>query len=144
MDHNPPMHWNLLLAALLASTLAKPPLQVEGCALLANPAKFDGKIVQFIAHRMPALETLDFAPFGCGGKIGITEPVIMHDHRLPLEGAHRSRAGFMIPATRIEGRVRLERALARQRFKAMTFLFIDNSTLEPAGYRPVEAAARRR
>ena len=112
--------------------------------MLTNPAKFDRKVVEFVAYRVPALETIDYAPFGCSGNIGISEPLIRHDHRLPLEGAHRSRAGFMVPASRITGRVRFERALARQRFKAMTFVFIDDAIIEPAGYRPFEAVAKRR
>jgi len=134
------MYWNVFAAALLALAPVEPPLQVDGCALLANPNKFEGKIVKFVAHRMPAIETLDYAPFGCAGIIGIfDEPAVMRDHRLPLEGAYQSRSGFMVPATRIEGHVRVERAPAVPgRFEAMTFVLIEHARIEPAGYRRAE------
>lgn len=139
------MNWNVLVAALLAATPAKPPLPVSGCDLLANPVRFEGKMVQFAAYRVPALEYLAYAPFGCDGAILIFgKPVIMRDHRLPLEGAYQSRSGFMVPATRIEGRVRVERAPAVPGGAAVAMMTIENAVIQPAGYRRAGATATQR
>jgi hypothetical protein len=125
-----------LSVALLVLTAAASPLQVTGCDLLARPERFDGKLVRFIAYRLAALDTIDYSPFGCTGMIRISKADVVRDHRYAGEGAYKSRSGLMVPATNIEGRVRVIRSPAVPgRLKALTLVVIDDARVEPAGYR---------
>jgi hypothetical protein len=123
-------------AAVLALSTAASPLKVSGCDLLANPDKYNGKVVQFVGRRLPDIELLKFGPFGCSGHILISDNrKSFEDHRLPWQAMYEAKGGLMVPATSIEGKVRIEDVPASHGRAALTVVLIDEARIKPAGFR---------